>query len=143
VELANLTGRALAIHDLYDELNRRQHGRVWSRSDYVLGFMGDVGDLAKLVMAEEGLREAGGGRAALEHELADCLWSGLILAEWFQDLAVVHVRTRDAHREGQTGALGDQVDLRPVLAAIHRIRPSSRFPLVGHGTTRGEPFAPW
>nr|WP_024127428.1 MazG nucleotide pyrophosphohydrolase domain-containing protein [Streptomyces sp. F12]AHE40164.1 MazG nucleotide pyrophosphohydrolase [Streptomyces sp. F12] len=70
---------AVAIHDKYDELNLRRRGRVWARSDYVNGFMGDVGDLAKIVMAEEGLRP-GAGRAALEHELADCLWSVLILA---------------------------------------------------------------
>ncbi|MGW6404935.1 hypothetical protein [Streptomyces sp. NPDC055134] len=36
-------------------------------------------DFAKLVMAEEGARP-GGGRAALEHELADCLWAVLNLA---------------------------------------------------------------
>lgn len=70
---------AVAIHDKYDELNLRRRGRVWARSDYVNGFMGDVGDLAKIVMAEEGLRP-GASRAALEHELADCLWSVLILA---------------------------------------------------------------
>ncbi|WP_405796899.1 hypothetical protein [Streptomyces sp. NBC_01506] len=49
----------------------------------MLGFVGDVGDLAKLVMAEDGARP-GGGREALEHELADCLWSVLILDHAFR-----------------------------------------------------------
>jgi NTP pyrophosphatase (non-canonical NTP hydrolase) len=80
VDFGELTARAIRVHDLYDELNRRERGRVWSRGDFMLGFMGDVGDLAKLVMAEEGAREVPGGRAALEHELADCLWSVMILA---------------------------------------------------------------
>lgn len=54
----------------------------------MLGFTGDVGDLAKLVMAQEGAREIPGGRAALGHELADCLWSVLVLASVYDiDLA--------------------------------------------------------
>lgn len=60
----------------------------------MLGFVGDVGDLAKLVMAAEGARKLPGGRAALEHELADCLWSVLILAEKYDvDLGAVFNRT--------------------------------------------------
>ena len=35
---------------------------------------------------------------------------------------VVNVGTGDAHRQGQTGPLGDQVDLRAVLAPVDRIR---------------------
>ncbi|MGW3953490.1 MazG nucleotide pyrophosphohydrolase domain-containing protein [Streptomyces sp. NPDC004752] len=80
MDLTRMQDLAVRIHDRYDELNRHERGRVWSRNEFMLGFMGDVGDLAKLVMAEEGAREAPGGRAALEHELADCLWSVLILA---------------------------------------------------------------
>ncbi|WP_367325362.1 MazG nucleotide pyrophosphohydrolase domain-containing protein [Streptomyces sp. HUAS ZL42] len=94
MELGELQRQAVRIHDLYDELNRRERGRVWSREDFMLGFMGDVGDLAKLVMAEEGVREVKGGRAALEHELADCLWSVLILAHRYDvDLEEAFRRT--------------------------------------------------
>ncbi|MFD8964354.1 MazG nucleotide pyrophosphohydrolase domain-containing protein [Streptomyces sp. NPDC059568] len=48
-------------------------------------------------MAEEGAREIpGGGRPALEHELADCLWSVLILAHRYGiDLEAAFVRTMD------------------------------------------------
>ncbi|MFD5895194.1 MazG nucleotide pyrophosphohydrolase domain-containing protein [Streptomyces sp. NPDC060366] len=77
------------------ELNRHARGRVWTREEFMLGFVGDVGDLAKLVMAEEGARP-GGGRAALEHELADCLWSVLILAHRYGvDLDHAFRRTMD------------------------------------------------
>ncbi|GAA0418445.1 nucleotide pyrophosphohydrolase [Streptomyces luteireticuli] len=79
MHLAEMREQAIKVHDLYDELNRRER-RVWRPDEFMLGFVGDVGDLAKLVMAEEGAREVPGGRAALEHELADCLWSVLILA---------------------------------------------------------------
>jgi NTP pyrophosphatase (non-canonical NTP hydrolase) len=94
MDLDQLLQRALRIHDLYDDLNRHERGRVWTREEFMLGFAGDFGDLAKLVMAEEGAREVPGGRAALEHELADCLWSVLILAYRYDvDLEAAFCRT--------------------------------------------------
>ncbi|MFF3109009.1 MazG nucleotide pyrophosphohydrolase domain-containing protein [Kitasatospora sp. NPDC057904] len=94
MNLEELKRRALHVHDLYDELNRRERGRTWTRGDFMLGFVGDVGDLAKLVMAEEGARDVPGGRPALEHELADCLWSVLILAHHYDvDLEAAFRRT--------------------------------------------------
>jgi NTP pyrophosphatase (non-canonical NTP hydrolase) len=87
LDLGRLKEQALKVHDLYEELNHRERGRGWTRDregeEFMLGFVGDVGDLAKLVMAQEGAREVAGGRAALEHELADCLWSVLILAHHY------------------------------------------------------------
>jgi NTP pyrophosphatase (non-canonical NTP hydrolase) len=80
MHLDQLTERAFAMHALYDELNLRDRGRTWTRKEFMLGFVGDVGDLAKLAMAAEDAREAPGGRDALGHELADCLWALLILA---------------------------------------------------------------
>ncbi|MFJ9683551.1 nucleotide pyrophosphohydrolase [Streptomyces sp. NPDC101194] len=94
MSLDEMLQQAVRVHDLYDQLNRRERGRVWTREEFMLGFMGDVGDLAKLVMAEEGARDMPGGRVALEHELADCLWSVLILAHRFDvDLKTVFGRT--------------------------------------------------
>nr|WP_255645756.1 hypothetical protein [Actinoplanes polyasparticus] len=58
--------------------------------------MGDVGDLAKLVMAVDGRREIPDARARLGHELADCLWSVLVLADRYGvDLAVEFSRMTD------------------------------------------------
>lgn len=94
MNLDELRDRARNVHDRYDELNLAERGRVWSREEFMLGFVGDVGDLAKLVMAAEGARDVPGGRAALEHELADCLWSVLVLADKYDvDLASVFDRT--------------------------------------------------
>lgn len=84
----------MTIHDLYDALNLAERGRTWTRADFMLGFVGDVGDLAKLVMGAEGTRAMPGGKEALEHELADCLWSVLILAQHYEvDLDSVFTRT--------------------------------------------------
>jgi hypothetical protein len=74
------TARALAIADAYDRLNLAQRGRVWTTEELALGFVGDVGDLAKLVMADAGTRDIPGHRDQLGHELADCLWSVLVIA---------------------------------------------------------------
>ncbi len=46
----------------------------------MLGFVGDVGDLAKLVMADAGTRDIPQHRELLGHELADCLWAVLVIA---------------------------------------------------------------
>jgi len=47
------------------------------------GFVGDVGDLMKLVMAKEGVRTIEDVDKKLKHELCDCLWSVLVLAKKF------------------------------------------------------------
>ncbi|MFJ8546658.1 MazG nucleotide pyrophosphohydrolase domain-containing protein [Streptomyces sp. NPDC093586] len=97
MDLEELRRRALRVHDLYDELNLQEHGRVWTREEFMLGFMGDAGDLAKLILAQEGVRsDRPDSRAALEHELADCLWSVLILAHRYGiDLESAFVRTME------------------------------------------------
>ncbi|MFI8952610.1 MazG nucleotide pyrophosphohydrolase domain-containing protein [Streptomyces sp. NPDC053750] len=97
MDLDELRRRALRIHDLYDELNMQERGRVWTREEFMLGFMGDAGDLAKLILAQEGARSARpDSQAALEHELADCLWSVLILAHRYGlDLESAFLRTME------------------------------------------------
>jgi NTP pyrophosphatase (non-canonical NTP hydrolase) len=96
LEIRELQAQAVRIHDLYDDLNRKERGRVWTREEFMLGFVGDVGDLAKLVMAAEGARSMPGAREGLEHELADCLWAVLILAYRYEiDLEAVFDRTMD------------------------------------------------
>jgi NTP pyrophosphatase (non-canonical NTP hydrolase) len=90
VSIEELRAEALRVKDLYDQLNHLRRSRTWTNEEFMLGFVGDVGDLAKLVMAQEGARELPGGRDALGHELADCLWSILILAEVYEiDLVAV------------------------------------------------------
>ena len=106
-ELEDLTRAALRVHDLYDQLNLKARGRVWTREEFMLGFVGDVGDLSKLVMAEEGARTMPGGRAALGHELADCLWAVLILAHKYDiDLAAEFTRTMAELDQAITRQLG-------------------------------------
>lgn len=78
--LTDLTQRAREIRQLYDQLNADRNRPAWNASAFMLGFAADVGALAKLVMARDGLRENDDLDNRLAHELADCLWSILILA---------------------------------------------------------------
>jgi NTP pyrophosphatase (non-canonical NTP hydrolase) len=61
-----------------------------------LGFVGDVGDLMKLVQAMEGVRAIPDAPAKLAHELADCLWSVMTLARLYDiDLEAAFASTMD------------------------------------------------
>jgi NTP pyrophosphatase (non-canonical NTP hydrolase) len=44
------------------------------------GFMVDVGDLTRLIMAKEGIRNGENIDERLAHELCDCLWCIIVLA---------------------------------------------------------------
>jgi NTP pyrophosphatase (non-canonical NTP hydrolase) len=88
MDLETLQARAVAIAGLYDRHHAAAGRERWDTGDLALGFVGDVGDLAKLVMAVDGRREIPDARARLGHELADCLWSVLVLADRYSiDLA--------------------------------------------------------
>ena len=88
MDLEALQARAVAISELYDQYNEAAGRTPWTTGDLALGFAGDVGDLAKLVMAVDGRRDIENARTRLGHELADCLWSVLVLADRYQiDLA--------------------------------------------------------
>jgi NTP pyrophosphatase (non-canonical NTP hydrolase) len=82
MQLAELTRRAVDVRARYAAAETARGGPPWSRAELAQGFVGDVGALMKLVMAKEGRREGSPNLdAKLEHELADCLWSVLVLAE--------------------------------------------------------------
>ena len=65
MDLDSLRLRAVAIAELYDRHNVAAGRGAWSTGDLALGFVGDVGDLAKLVMAVDGRREITDARERL------------------------------------------------------------------------------
>lgn len=71
---------ALQLNALYEALETKRWGRVWTTQELALGFVGDVGDLAKLIQAHAGVRDIDDCKAKLGHELSDCLWSIIVLA---------------------------------------------------------------
>jgi NTP pyrophosphatase (non-canonical NTP hydrolase) len=80
MNFSDLEQQALRLNDLYERLEVKRWGRVWSTQELALGFMGDVGDLAKLVQAHAGVRTIEDHHTKLGHELSDCLWSIMVLA---------------------------------------------------------------
>ena len=80
MNFSDLEKSALQLNDLYEQLEVKRWGRVWTTQELALGFMGDVGDLAKLIQANAGIRDIDDCKAKLGHELSDCLWSILVLA---------------------------------------------------------------
>lgn len=80
MKFSDLEKSALQLNDLYEQLEIKRYGRVWTTQELALGFVGDVGDLAKLIQAHAGVRSIDDVSAKLGHELSDCLWSILVLA---------------------------------------------------------------
>ena len=78
----DLLKRAVEVRKKYDELNAKR-GVVWNEQNLMSGFVGDVGDLVKLVMAKDGKRRGNDIDAKLKHELGDCLWSLLVIANHY------------------------------------------------------------
>jgi NTP pyrophosphatase (non-canonical NTP hydrolase) len=96
MELRDLIERAMQIRQQYAEWETARYGRAWTDEEIALGFVGDVGDLAKLILARQGVRAIPDADAKLVHELADCLWSVIVLSEHFGiDLEAAFLNTMD------------------------------------------------
>jgi NTP pyrophosphatase (non-canonical NTP hydrolase) len=83
MEFADLAWRALEVRKQYRELETAKYGHPWTREDIALGLVGDVGDLCKLVMAKSGIRTMRDAEERIAHELADCFWSIIVLADMY------------------------------------------------------------
>ena len=101
MELSQRSDRAMQIRQCFAASEQRQTGRTWTREEIMQGFVGDVGDLMKLVMAKAGARRVDDVDAKLAHELSDCLWSVLVLAKLYGcDLEKEFLKTMDELEQG-------------------------------------------
>lgn len=104
-----LIQRAMQIREKFGDYELANSERKWTREDVMMGFVGDVGDLAKLVMAHQNIRNIPDKQAKLEHELADCLWSIMVLSKMYDiDLESAFLKTtreiEDALDEQKNGS---------------------------------------
>jgi NTP pyrophosphatase (non-canonical NTP hydrolase) len=107
MKFSDLETSALQLNDLYEQLEVKRWGRAWTTQELALGFMGDVGDLAKLIQANAGIRDIDDCKAKLGHELSDCLWSILVLANKCGiDLQTEFVKNTRELSEYVSGELG-------------------------------------
>ena len=81
MDFQNIIDRAIEIRKQYDVKESQLYGSTWTSEEIALGFVGDVGDLAKLIIAESGKRNIANSKEKLTHELSDCLWSVIVLAQ--------------------------------------------------------------
>jgi NTP pyrophosphatase (non-canonical NTP hydrolase) len=96
MDFDEMQAQARSVREQYAATETARYGRAWTREEIMLGFLGDVGDLAKLVQGKEGVRPREGLDEALAHELADCLWCVMTLADAYEvDLEAAFASTMD------------------------------------------------
>ncbi len=98
MEFKKVAERAMEIREGYADVQKIESGNRWTGAQMAQGFVGDVGDLMKIIMAKDGLRNVEGDiDDKLKHELADCLWSVLVLANEYEiDLEKEFFSTMDS-----------------------------------------------
>ena len=97
MEFNQIIKRTAEIREKYAKLEKKKYGKEWTTAQIAEGFVGDVGDLMKLIMAKQGVREVADVDAKLKHELSDCLWSILVLAKELDiDIEKSFLETMDA-----------------------------------------------
>jgi NTP pyrophosphatase (non-canonical NTP hydrolase) len=96
MQFEEIQGRAVQVRKEYDTLNAKR-GVTWNEQNLMSGFVGDVGDLSKIIMAKHGLRGMDDIDEKLAHELSDCLWSVLVLADKYKiDIASEFLKNMDS-----------------------------------------------
>ena len=81
MDIDSMADQARTVRQRFAEFEQRRYGRPWTPREVMLGFVGDVGDLAKLVQGKAGVRLSEDLDRKVAHELADCLWAVLTLAD--------------------------------------------------------------
>ncbi|MGH7157837.1 MAG: hypothetical protein ACREGD_02040 [Candidatus Saccharimonadales bacterium] len=84
ISLTHMQRKALVIANSYDGINRLAGRKTWDLNDYMDGLVGDIGDLMKALMAVRNRRKMSEAEKKVEHELADVMFSILLLYKFFQ-----------------------------------------------------------
>lgn len=95
-----LRQKALFIKNFYKEKQKLKGKNAWTADDYMLGFVTDIGELSELIAVKKGTRTIDDVDDKLEHELCDCLYSIIALADEFNiDLAAAFGKNMDSLAE--------------------------------------------
>lgn len=77
-DIEKMQKRAVAVRNEYAKTDPKK----WKVEQVFMGLVKDVGDLSKILMQHEGYRKADEDtKKLLQHELADVLYSVLVIAE--------------------------------------------------------------
>jgi NTP pyrophosphatase (non-canonical NTP hydrolase) len=82
VNLDPARDRALEIRALYETLEERFNGKVWSLHEIMLGFTNDAATIGRLILAHDGTWNIDGDvNDQLQHKLAESLWWLFVVAD--------------------------------------------------------------
>ncbi len=82
ISLDTARDRALEVRALYEVLEQRFNGKVWSLHELMIGFSNDVGTIGRLILAHDGTWNIDGDvDGQLQHKLAESLWWIFVLAD--------------------------------------------------------------
>lgn len=80
MEIKELSKLAKEIKFAYNELKEKKRENAWHAREYAEGLVGDASDLLKLILKHQKYPEKN-GHNKIKHELADCLYSIIIIAQ--------------------------------------------------------------
>ncbi|MDD4938429.1 MAG: MazG nucleotide pyrophosphohydrolase domain-containing protein [Candidatus Shapirobacteria bacterium] len=84
MDLNEAISKAVLLRNDFLKYEMKNYGKNWDINNIAQGFVGDVGDLMKLILAKEGLRKIENVDEKIAHELADCLWSVLVITSFYK-----------------------------------------------------------
>ena len=105
VSLESARNRAMEIRALYETLEKRINGQVWSLHELMLGFSNDVGTVGRLILAHDGTWDIEGDvDEQLKHKLSESLWWVIVIAERLGiDISEAYADTMDRIESGLSG----------------------------------------
>jgi NTP pyrophosphatase (non-canonical NTP hydrolase) len=108
VSLESVRQRAMEVRALYEAIERRMNGQVWTLQELMLGFSNDVGTVGRLVLAHDGTWEIDGDvDAQLAHKLSESLWWVIVIAERLGiDISAAFGDTMDRIEQGLAPSAG-------------------------------------
>ncbi len=83
MDIETLSQRAMEIRGRFADFEQAKFRREWTKEEVMQGFVVDVGELMRLVMAKSGIRHVDDVDKKLAHELSDCLWCVLVLSKLY------------------------------------------------------------
>lgn len=96
MEIRDLIDRAMQTRARYEAYENRTSGKTWTRADLAMGMAVDLGDFMRLAQAVDGKRIIDNAHEKMQHELADLLWSVLVLSQKYEiDLEKAFLATMD------------------------------------------------
>ena len=108
ISLDAARNRAMEVRALYEVIERRVNGQVWTLHELMLGFSNDVGTVGRLILAHDGTWEIDGDvDAQLAHKLSESLWWVIVIAERLGiDISAAFADTMDRIESGLAPAAG-------------------------------------